>query len=215
LSDAAHRALQRPLARLAPKTPIYVTAVENFLSITGFNFHRGCLALVQRPSERSAAPLAQAARTLVVLEAVTDADNVRGVFRHAAAFDVDAVLLSPTCCDPLYRKAVRTSMAATLQVPFARLECWPDELSMLKANGFTVVALTPRRDGVTIDEFGGRSHPDGMAVLIGTEGAGLSDAAEAMADHCVRIPISSRLDSLNLAVAAGIALSRLSVRRCL
>jgi tRNA G18 (ribose-2'-O)-methylase SpoU len=104
-------------------------------------------------------------------------------------------------------------MAATLQVPFARLERWPEELSMLKANGFTLAALTPRGDGTTVDEFNARSHPSRIAILVGTEGAGLSAAAEAIADHRVRIPISSRIDSLNLAVAAGIALSRLSLGR--
>jgi len=213
LSDAAHLALQHPLARAGPSTPVYVTAVENFLSITGFNIHRGCLALVERPPARPAEALLRDARTLVVLEAVTNADNVGAVFRNAAAFEVDAVLLSPTCCDPLYRKAVRTSMAAALQVPFARLERWPDELSMLKANGFTVVALTPRGDSKKIDEFATRSRPERIALVVGTEGAGLSDPAEAMADHRVRIPISGRVDSLNLAVAAGIALSRLSAGR--
>jgi len=213
LSDAAHRGLQASLARLAPATPIYVTPLEHFRSITGYHIHRGCLALVERPPARSAVALAMAARTVVVLEAVTNADNVGGVFRNAAAFAADAVLLSPTCCDPLYRKAVRTSMAATLQVPFARLERWPDELSMLKANGFTLVALTPRDDTVTLDEFCTGSQPHRIALLVGTEGAGLSAAADAIVDHRVRIPIATGVDSLNLAVAAGIALSRLSLGR--
>jgi tRNA G18 (ribose-2'-O)-methylase SpoU len=213
LSDAAHRALAPLLAQLPPSTPVYVIAVEHFGSITGFNIHRGCLALVQRPPARVAEVLLRGARTLVVLEAVTNADNVGGVFRNAAAFEVDAVLLSPTCCDPLYRKAVRTSMAAALQVPFARLEPWPEGLAMLKANGFAVLALTPRSDSVTIDELTARFHPERIALVVGAEGAGLSEAAEAIADHRVRIPISGRVDSLNLAVAAGIALSRLSVGR--
>ncbi|HEY7171529.1 MAG TPA: RNA methyltransferase [Vicinamibacterales bacterium] len=213
LSEAAHRALQPLLARLAAATPIYVIAAGDFLPLTGFNIHRGCLALVERPPARSAAALAQGARTLVVLEAVTNADNVGGVFRNAAAFQGDGVLLSPTCCDPLYRKAVRTSMAATLQVPFARLEAWPGELSMLKASGFTLVALTPRGGSTTLDEFSAGPRPGRIAILVGTEGAGLSAAAEAIADHRVRIPISNRVDSLNLAVATGIALSRLSLGR--
>jgi len=213
LSEAANRALQHSLALVPPPTPVYVTAVENFFSITGFNIHRGCLALVERPPARRPDLLLRDRRTLVVLEAVTNADNVGGVFRNAAAFEIDAVLLSPTCCDPLYRKAVRTSMAAVLQVPFARLEPWPGELAMLKANGFTVVALTPRNDSVTIDEFTTRFHPERIALIVGTEGGGLSDAAEAVADHRVRIPVSNRVDSLNLAVATGIALSRLSPGR--
>jgi tRNA G18 (ribose-2'-O)-methylase SpoU len=210
LNDASLHALQASIGSLPAATPVYVTAVEHFAAITGFNLHRGCLALVERPPVRSPAALAQTARTLVVLEAVTNADNVGGVFRNAAAFGVDAVLLSPTCCDPLYRKAVRTSMAATLQVPFARIESWPDDLRMLKARGFTVVALTPRGNSETIDAFAAGDQPERVALLVGSEGAGLSDGADAAADRRVRIPISSRVDSLNLAVAAGIAMSRLS-----
>jgi tRNA G18 (ribose-2'-O)-methylase SpoU len=210
LSETAHRALQPSLARLETAPPIYVIALEHFLSLTGFDIHRGCLALVERPPARPAGVLVQAARTLVVLEGVT---NVGGVFRNAAAFQVDGVLLSPACCEPLYRKAVRTSMGATLQVPFARLERWPEELSMLKASGFTLVALTPRGDSATLDEFSARPQPQRLAILVGSEGGGLSAAAEVIADHRVRIPISSAVDSLNLAVAAGIALSRLSLGR--
>jgi tRNA G18 (ribose-2'-O)-methylase SpoU len=213
LSEAGYRALQNPLARLRPSASVYVTAGENLLSLTGFNIHRGCLALVERPPARPVEALLRDARTLVVLEAATNADNVGGVFRNAAAFEVDAVLLSPTCCDPLYRKAVRTSMAAALQGPFARLERWPEQLAILSTNGFTVVALTPRGDSVTIDEFASRFRPERIALLVGSEGGGLSGAAEAMADHRVRIPISGRVDSLNLSVAAGIALSRLSAGR--
>jgi tRNA G18 (ribose-2'-O)-methylase SpoU len=213
VSDAAHRALQDPLALLPPSTPVYVIPIENFFSVTGFNIHRGCLALVERRPAQPAEILLREARTVVALEAVTNADNVGGVFRNAAAFEVGAILLSPTCCDPLYRKAVRTSMAAALQVPFARLERWPEELTILRSNGFIVIALTLRGDSMTIDEFTSRFRPDRIALLVGTEGAGLSSAAEAIADHRVRIPISGRVDSLNLAVATGIALSRLSVGR--
>jgi tRNA G18 (ribose-2'-O)-methylase SpoU len=215
LSDAALRALQPSILSLPPATPVYVIPAEHFLAITGFDMHRGCLALVERPPARSAAALAQTARTLVVLEAVTNADNVGAVFRNAAAFAVDAVLLSPTCCDPLYRKAVRTSMAATLEVPFARLEGWPDDLGMLKASGFTVVALSPRDDSEPLEAFAAGEAPGRIALLLGTEGAGLTGGAEAAADRRVRIPISKRVDSLNLAVAAGIALARLSRDRSL
>jgi tRNA G18 (ribose-2'-O)-methylase SpoU len=213
LNDAALHGLQASIVSLPAATPVYVTALEHFAAITGFNLHRGCLALVERPPARSAAALVQTARSLLVLEAVTNADNVGAVFRNAAAFAVDAVLLSPTCCDPLYRKAVRTSMAATLQVPFARFESWPEDLRMLQTNGFTVVALTPRGNGETIDAFAAGAQPERVALLVGSEGDGLSDRAEAVADRRVRIPISSRIDSLNLAVAAGIALSRLSRNR--
>ena len=97
----------------------------DFLGITGFNLHRGCLALVERPAAIAPCQILRDARTIVVLEGVANADNVGGVFRNVAAFGADGVLLSPTCCDPFYRKAIRTSMGATLRVPFARIDDWP------------------------------------------------------------------------------------------
>jgi tRNA G18 (ribose-2'-O)-methylase SpoU len=148
-------------------------------------------------------------RMLVILEAVANPDNVGGVFRNAAAFGAGGVLLSPTCCDPLYRKAIRTSMGATLQVPYARAVAgdWPRVLTDVKAAGFTIVALTPRQPSETFEEFQARPHAaSSIAVVLGTEGAGLTPAVELAADYRVRIPIGGTVDSLNVAVAAGIAL---------
>src|SRR3954469_19880182 len=210
LNEASYRSLQPALSALSPETPIYLCDTPDFQQLAGFPLHRGCLALAERPAIPAFEDLLVRSRLVVVLEGVTNADNVGGVFRNASAFGVDAVLLSPTTCDPLYRKAVRTSMAATLQVPFARIEIWPDDLRMLKARGFTVVALTPRGNSETIDAFAAGDQPERVALLVGSEGAGLSDGADAAADRRVRIPISSRVDSLNLALAAGIAMSRLS-----
>ena len=167
-----------------------------------------------RPAPPSIDAVLADARLVVVLDGVTNADNVGGVFRNAAAFGADAVLLDAASCDPLYRKAIRTSMAATLHVPFVRLtnrtDEWPAALGDLKARGFTIVALTPAGAGRDLDEFAALRRPTRLALLFGSEGPGLSAASEAAADHCVRIPISPRVDSLNLAVAAGIALHRLS-----
>ncbi len=148
----------------------------------------------------------------MVLEGVSNADNVGGVFRNAAAFGADGVLLSPTCCDPLYRKAIRTSMAATLRVPFARAgaDDWPGALTSVKAAGFTIVALTPRQPSETLAAFTSRPRPARIALLVGTEGDGLTPEAEAAADYRVRIPIAGGIDSLNLAVATGIALYSLN-----
>jgi tRNA G18 (ribose-2'-O)-methylase SpoU len=129
--------------------------------------------------------------------------------RNTAAFGAGAVLLNPTCCDPLYRKAVRTSMAATLRIPFARVDRWPEGLQELRANGFTLAALTPREPSDTIETFAA-TRPARIALLVGTEGEGLSQAAEAFADRRVRIPVAPEVDSLNLVVAVGIALHRLS-----
>ena len=147
--------------------------------------------------------------TFVVLEGITNADNVGGVFRNAAAFGADAVVLSSTCCDPLYRKAIRTSMAATLRVPYARAERWPGDLDQLRGHGFSIVALTPREPSITLDELAQGPRPPKIAWLVGTEGEGLTAAAASLADHQVRIPIAPDVDSLNLAVAVGISLYRL------
>ncbi len=215
LSETAYRALQPVLSALSPETPVFVCAPDYFERSTGHDFHRGCLGLARRPLPLDWVDLASSALRLVVLEAVANADNVGGVFRNAAAFGVDAVLLSPTTSDPLYRKTVRTSMGASLSVPFARLgtapgERWPDCLEQLRARGFQLVALTPREPAVDLDEFAVRASSGARsALIVGSEGPGLSPAVEQMADVRVRIAISSRVDSLNLAVATGIALSRL------
>jgi tRNA G18 (ribose-2'-O)-methylase SpoU len=207
LSDAALRSLQTLAAPV--DAPIYVCAADDFRGITGYNVHRGCLALAERPRPSTPAGVLTAARTVVVLEGATNPDNVGGVFRNAAAFGVDAVLLTATCCDPLYRKAIRTSMAATLRVPYATLDDWPGALAEIRHLGFTVIALTPREPATDLNAFALERRPDRFALLVGSEGEGLTDEAERLADYRVRIPISDAVDSLNLAVAAGIAMYRL------
>jgi tRNA G18 (ribose-2'-O)-methylase SpoU len=209
LSETARRDLEPVLERLADDVPIYICAVRDFAAITGFDIHRGCLALACRPAALPVESVLDEARLVVVLEAVANADNVGGVFRNAAAFGADAVLLSPSCCDPLYRKAIRTSMAATLQVPFARLADWPRGLAALEARGFTIVGLTPRASALSLERFAA-SRPARVALLVGNEGLGLSREAEGAAQHLVRVPIRPDVDSLNLVVATGIALSRLT-----
>jgi tRNA G18 (ribose-2'-O)-methylase SpoU len=212
VSDAARQSLQPALDAIAPRVPVYVCAAADFRGITGYNLHRGCLALVERPAALLPEALAEAARTIAVLEGLTNADNVGGIFRNAAAFGVDGVLLSPTCCDPFYRKAIRTSMGSVLQVPFARADAWPDELLRLRAAGFTIVVLTPREPSETLAAFAADARPNRVALVVGTEGAGLTAAVEALADRRVRIPIGDRVDSLNVAVAVGIALYALARR---
>jgi tRNA G18 (ribose-2'-O)-methylase SpoU len=187
--------------------PIYRSDAAGFQQITGFNIHRGCLALVRRPSPQPWREIASAASLVVVLEAVTDADNVGSVFRNAAAFEAQAVLLSPGCCDPLYRKAIRTSMGAVLAVPFARLEQWPADIAALRDAGFLVVALSPQEPSIALDDFAlSRAAAGPVALMLGTEGAGLSAGAEAQAAVRVRIPIASMVDSLNVAAASAVAL---------
>jgi len=216
VSDTAYRSLEAALTGLAQHVPVYICETTDLAEITGHNIHRGCLALVERPVVPTLSSLlAEVTQTrkrrtiVVILEGVANADNVGGVFRNAAAFSSDAVLLSPTCCDPLYRKAIRTSMAATLRVPFARIEKWPHDLGQLRDSGFTIAALTPREPSVTLGGFSTALPSGRLALLVGTEGLGLTTEAEAVADVRVRIPIAPEVDSLNVAVAVGIALHSL------
>ena len=211
VNEAALHDLESVFARLGAGVPIFVGDAQALADIAGYDVHRGCLALVLRPPDVTLGELMMSAQAIVVLEAVSNADNVGGVFRNAAAFGVGGVLLSPPCCDPLYRKAIRTSMGATLRVPFARTDAddWPAVLTRVRAAGFTIVALTPREPSETLETFASRPRALRMALIVGTEGAGLSAAVEAAADYRVRIPIRGAVDSLNLAVATGIALHAL------
>jgi len=212
VNEAALRDLNAELATLEDDVPIFVGDARQLAEIAGYEVHRGCLAMVHRPPDTRADDLIAAAQSLVILEAVTNADNVGGVFRNAAAFGVDGVLLSPTCCDPFYRKAIRTSMGAALRVPFARAAAgdWPGILARVRVAGFTTIALTPRAPSGTVDAYAAtRRRPARQALMVGTEGAGLSPDAEAAADHRLRIPMAGSVDSLNLAVATGIALHAL------
>ena len=211
VNDAALRDLASVIATIEPHVPIFACNADELTGIAGYHVHRGCLALVERPPATPMEEVLAASGTIIALEGVSNADNVGGVFRNAAAFGAGGVLLSPTCCDPLYRKAIRTSMGAVLRVPFARLadEEWPGALTRIRAAGFTLVALTPREPSETLDAFAARAHASRIALVVGTEGAGLTPAVEAAADERVRIPISDRVDSLNLATAVGIALHTL------
>jgi tRNA G18 (ribose-2'-O)-methylase SpoU len=205
LNDAAWGALGPLIHHLPDDVPVYVCAIDLFRAITGFNIHRGCLALVEPPVALAWREIVLGRKLIVALEEMTNPDNIGGIFRNAAAFGAQAVLLTPGCSDPLYRKAIRTSMGATLRVPFARVEPWPDAIAELRAEGFVTAAMTPRGPSITLNEFLARP-PRRIAFILGTEGAGLSSAAEATADFSVRIPICEGVDSLNASVAAGIAL---------
>jgi tRNA G18 (ribose-2'-O)-methylase SpoU len=201
----------RKLAALADvlpsDVPVYVASRPLLKSVVGFDLHRGAVAAADRPSPAAdAATVVRGARALLVVEDVSDAENMGSLFRNAAAFGVDGVLLSPRCCDPLYRRTVRVSMGHVLHVPFARVDAWPAAIDdVVRAAGFTVVALTPAADAA--DVAGVRvTRP---AVLVGAEGPGLTDVALARADTRVRIPMRAGVDSVNVATAAAIALHRL------
>jgi len=192
---------------------VYEASTETIRAIVGFKFHRGCLALGERGRPTAAHDVVAPGgpRIVLALEELADPDNVGAVFRNAAAFGAAGVLLSPGCADPLYRKAIRVSMGATLSTPFARTE-WGNGLAALRGAGYTLVALTPDRCADAIDAVAARGVPTRrLALIVGAEGAGLSQESRAASDHRVRIPMAPGSDSLNVATACGIALHRLTV----
>lgn len=197
-------ALQAIEPHVREEVPVYVAPQDVLASMTGFKFHRGCLALAERPEELPLSALADSSR-LLVLERIANPDNVGGLFRVAAAFGVEGVLLDGTSADPLYRKAIRTSMGAALSVPFVRARDWPGALGALRDRGYTLLALTPRADATPIQQIAQQRFAK-LALLAGGEGEGLSTEALRLADVLARIPMAPGVDSLNVTVAAGIAL---------
>lgn len=189
----------------AAGAPVYVGTPAVLEAITGFNVHRGAIAAMHRPAPVPPADLLATARRVVVLEDVVDHTNVGAVFRSAAGIGADAVLVSPRCADPLYRRAVRVSMGTVFQVPWARLEPWPAGLAVLRDAGFVVAALALTADAVRLDDLE-TAAPPRLALVLGTEGDGLSGRAIAEADLAVRIPMAGGVDSLNVAAAAAVAL---------
>lgn len=206
LNVASQRDLADEIDRLPTDTPVHVCSAGDIETITGFNFHRGCLALVRRPPATSIDAVVHNRSPIVLLEDVTNADNVGAVFRNAAAFGAGGIIISPGCCDPFYRKAIRTSMGAVLHVPFARADDWRCTLERVRKAGLTLAALTPRRPSESIESFALRAAGSKIALAVGTEGAGVSAMVDALADARVRIPMADGVDSLNLSVAAAIAL---------
>lgn len=187
---------------------LYVAAAEVMQGVVGFPFHRGVMACGLRGPGRGAAEVLAASRAVVILEDLANHDNVGGVFRDVGAL-VGAgagVLLSPRCCDPLYRKSLRVSIGQALRVPYARLEAWPQGLEAIKAAGFEVFALTP--DSAAEDIIHVKTGKK-VAILMGAEGPGLSAGAFGYADRRVRIAINPAADSLNVSVATAVALHRL------
>lgn len=206
------------LQRVADSVPIYTVLPTVLDSVIGFHLHRGLMAIAARTPARSAAHLLDslhapgASRTVVVLEDLTNHDNIGATFRNAAALGADAILLSPRCADPLYRKAIRVSVGHALRLPFARLDALPDALSTLTARGYRTLALTPHPPATDLRELRPAPAADGAlrtALIVGSEGPGLTPAAAQAADARVRIPMSSDVDSLNVAVASAVALEHL------
>lgn len=210
LTDTAAAAMAATLESCDDATPVFVVAQAVMNGVVGFNIHRGCLALAARPLPTNLDALPWASLTCVVVaEGVNNPDNVGSLFRNAAALGAQAVVLGPGCGDPLYRKAVRTSMAATLSLPWVVTADWPAALDLIRAAGLTVIACTPEGDAVSLHDA---TLPARAAVLVGSEGDGLTAAALARADLRVRIPMHGAMDSLNVATAAAIVLSALAGR---
>jgi tRNA G18 (ribose-2'-O)-methylase SpoU len=209
--------LERWLADLEPivdrfDIPVFVGDSELLESLTGFRMHRGALASMHRPDLPAVAEVLRDARRVVVLEDIVDHTNVGAIFRAVAGLGADAVLITPRCADPLYRRSVRVSMGTVLQLPWARLDEWPDAAAQLRSAGFHIAALALTDDAVPLDAFAA-DPPERIALVLGTEGDGLSPSGLAAADTLVTIPMLRGIDSLNVASASAVALWALRVPR--
>jgi tRNA G18 (ribose-2'-O)-methylase SpoU len=191
--------------------PVYVGSAALLESLTGYNLHRGALAAMHRPPLAPVEELIAGARRIVVLEDIVDHTNVGAIFRAVAGLGADAVLVTPRCADPLYRRSVRVSMGTVLQVPWTRLPEWPEGADILKDAGFHLAALALADDAVTLDEFAA-DPPEKVALLFGAEGDGLSRDALRSADTVVTIPMLHGVDSLNVAAASAVALWAMRTR---
>jgi tRNA G18 (ribose-2'-O)-methylase SpoU len=184
--------------------PVYVGDHDVIERLTGFHLHRGALAAMQRPELPAVEDLIADARRVMVLEDIVDHTNVGAVFRSCAALGVDAVLVTPRCADPLYRRAIRVSMGTVFQVPWTRITPWPQGIQQLRSAGFTVATLALADDAVSLDELAA-DPPERLALVLGTEGDGLSHHTLAGADLTVTIPMGGGVDSLNVAAAGAVA----------
>ena len=197
---------------LAPfDIPLFVGAPDLLESLTGFSLHRGALASMHRPALPEVGELLRDARRVVVLEDIVDHTNVGAIFRSVAGLGADAVLVTPRCADPLYRRSVRVSMGTVLQVPWTRLPDWPLGAEQLHAAGFHIAALALSGTAVELDDFAAAA-PERVALILGTEGDGLSPDALSAADTVVTIPMLHGVDSLNVAAASAVALYALRRR---
>ena len=191
------------------EAPVYTADRELLAALTGFELTRGVLCAFQRPAPRTAAELCRNARRVAVLEGIVDSTNVGAIFRSAAALNMDAVLITPSCCDPLCRRAVRVSMGTVFQVPWAQIGAtpadWPEKgIGQLHALGFKTAAMALSDRSVSIDDEQLAAEPR-LAIIMGTEGDGLSHSTIAACDYTVKIPMSHGVDSLNVAAASAVA----------
>ncbi|MGN7798776.1 TrmH family RNA methyltransferase [Leifsonia sp. 22587] len=200
-----------PLLAGFPDVPVFVGDAALLEQLTGYHLHRGALAAMHRPELPDPAELLRDARRVVVLEDIVDHTNVGAIFRAVAGLGADAVLVTPRCADPLYRRSVRVSMGTVLQVPWTRLPEWDAAVPLLHGAGFDIAALALADDAVTLDAYAAEP-PERIAMVFGAEGDGLSRRALAAADTVVTIPMLHGVDSLNVASASAVALWALRAR---
>ena len=197
------------LLERCPETAVYTADREALAGLTGYELTRGCLCAMRRPAPKTVDEVTAGARRVAVLDGIVDPTNVGAILRSAAALHMDAVLLSPTCCDPLHRRAVRVSMGTVFQIPWARLDKnWPTQLHGL---GIRTAALALTDRSVSIDDPALQKEAR-LALVLGTEGDGLREEIIASCDHTVKIPMSHGVDSLNVAAAAAVAFWELRIR---
>jgi tRNA G18 (ribose-2'-O)-methylase SpoU len=204
------RADVEPLLEAWPDVPVYIGDAAVLEQLTGYNLHRGALAAMHRPPLAPVADLIADARRIVILEDIVDHTNVGAIFRSVAGLGADAVLITPRCADPLYRRSVRVSMGTVLQVPWTRLPEWSEAAPILHEAGFHLAALALAENAVSLETFA-QDAPDRVALVLGAEGDGLSTQALAAADTVVTIPMLHGVDSLNVASASAVALYALRV----
>ena len=197
--------------------PVYTASLEVLTQLTGFALTRGVLCAMQRRSLPEAEKVCSSARRIVVLENVMNPTTIGAIFRSAAALGMDAVLLTPACCDPLYRRAVRVSMGTVFQIPWAYLgeevSDWPEPgLSVLHSLGFATAAMALRDDSISVDDPC-LAAEEKLAIILGTEGDGLASSTIASCEYTVRIPMSHGVDSLNVAAASAVAFWQLGKGR--
>ncbi|HZN20236.1 MAG TPA: RNA methyltransferase [Micromonosporaceae bacterium] len=185
-------------------TPAFAATQEVLQRVTGFHVHRGVLASFHRKPLPPVDEVLRPARRVALLEDLNNHTNLGAIFRGAAALGVDAVLLSPTCADPLYRRSVRVSMGQVFAVPYAKVDPWPEGVADVRTAGFTVLALTPSADAIPIQRLSPAQRRR-TALMLGAEGAGLTEAAMRLSDARVAIPMRRGVDSLNVAAAAAVA----------
>ncbi|MGO1544296.1 MAG: TrmH family RNA methyltransferase [Gulosibacter sp.] len=185
--------------------PVYVGSEALLEQLTGYRMHRGVMAAMHRPVMPDPRTILREANTVLVLENIVDHTNVGAAFRNAAGIGADAVLVTPECADPLYRRSVRVSMGTVLQVPWTQLPEWKEAGPFLREYGFEIAALALDDAAVTLREFA-RNRPERVALLLGTEGHGLTQSALREAGHKIVIPMHHDVDSLNVAATSAVAL---------